>query len=35
MLPVTEPRPPVVVIGLIARDLVLVLDEAPEPSGLG
>jgi hypothetical protein len=29
MLPVTERRPPVVVIGQIARDLVLVVDEVP------
>ena len=33
MLGVSEPQPPVVVIGQIARDLVLVVDEVPGPSG--
>jgi ribokinase len=33
MFPVTEPKPPVVVLGQIARDLVLVVDEVPGPGG--
>lgn len=33
MLDVSVPQPPVVVIGQIARDLVLVVDEVPGPSG--
>ena len=33
MLGVSEPQPPVVVVGQIARDLVLVVDEVPGPSG--
>lgn len=33
MLHVTKRRPPVVVVGQIARDLVLVVDDVPVPSG--
>ena len=33
MLRVTEPQPPIVVVGQIARDLVLVVDEVPGASG--
>jgi ribokinase len=33
MLSVSERQPPVVVVGQIARDLVLVVDEVPGPSG--
>ena len=33
MLGVSEPQPPIVVVGQIARDLVLVVDQVPGPGG--